>query len=137
MAIAIALIFSKMMFNSYESEKVMESMGNIYLLQYGSYVNKQVMNEMVKNLDDYVIYQNDNKYYVYLGAYINLETARKMQKIYYEKSIHTYIKNDFISNTDLISKLTDLDNEILEEDDNKKIIEINEEILKLLKNSIS
>lgn len=137
MAIAIALIFSKMMFNSYESEKVMESMGNIYLLQYGSYVNKQVMNEMVKNLDDYVIYQNDNKYYVYLGAYINLETARKMQKIYYEKNIHTYIKNDFISNTDLISKLTDLDNEILEEDDNKKIIEINEEILKLLKNSIS
>lgn len=137
MAIAIALIFSKMMFNSYESEKVMESMGNIYLLQYGSYVNKQVMNEMVKNLDDYVIYQNDNKYYVYLGAYINLETARKMQKIYYEKSIHTYIKNDFISNTDLISKLTDLDNEILEEENNKKIIEINEEILKLLKNSIS
>ena len=126
-----------MMFNSYESEKVMESMGNIYLLQYGSYVNKQVMNEMVKNLDDYVIYQNDNKYYVYLGAYINLETARKMQKIYYEKSIHTYIKNDFISNTDLISKLTDLDNEILEEENNKKIIEINEEILKLLKNSIS
>ena len=126
-----------MMFKSYESEKVMESMGNIYLLQYGSYVNKQVMDEMIKNLDDYVIYENDNKYYVYLGGYYNLETARKMQKIYYENNIHTYIKNDFISNTNLILKLTELDNKILTEEDNKKILEINKEILKLLKNGIS
>ena len=60
----------------------MESMGNIYLLQYGSFVNKQVMDELVKDLDDYIVYEHDNKYYVHLGAYINLETARKMQKIY-------------------------------------------------------
>ena len=137
MALTIALIFSKMMFNSYKSEKVMESMGNIYLLQYGSYVNKEVMEELVKKLDDYVVIQNDNKYYVYLGAYINLETARKLQKTYIEQEIHTYIKNDYLSDTKLINNLKELDNLIINEEDNKKILEINKKILKLLKNSLS
>lgn len=137
MAIAIALLFSKIVFKSYKDEKVMESMGNIYLLQYGSYVNKDVMNEMVKKLDNYIIYEEDNKYYVYLGAYINLETARKMQKIYFDKGIHTYIKNDFLTDSKLISNIKELDIGILNENDNEKILIINDKILKLLKNSIS
>ena len=137
MAIAIAFIFSKVMFNSYESAKVMESMGNIYLLQYGSYINKDAMEECIKDLDDFFIYEHDNKYYVHLGAYINLETARKMQKLFVERNIHTYIKNDFVSNDDFISKLKELDEEILNEKDNKKIMKINEKILKLLNNSLS
>ena len=137
MAITIALIFSKVVFNSYESEKVMESMGNIYLLQYGSFVNKQVMDELVKELDDYIIYEHDNKYYVHLGAYTNLETARKMQRIYNEKNIHTYIKNDYSSDTKLISKINELDNLILNEENDENVFEINKKILKLLKNTIS
>ena len=137
MAIVIAIIFSKMMFSSYKSEKVMESMGNVYLLQYGSYVNKQVMDELVKKLDDYVVIHVDNKYYVYLGAYINLETARKLQKIYLEEGIHTYIKNDFLTNDKLISNINKIDNIILNEEDSKKILEINKKNIKLLKNSLS
>ena len=115
----------------------MESYGNVYLLQYGSYINKQVMDEMVKKLDNYVTDKIDNKYYVYLGAYYNLETARKMQKKYKEGGIHTYIKNDFFSDNNLVSEIKELDNSLLNETDNKKIFEINEKILKLLKNGIS
>ena len=90
-----------------------------------------------KKLDNYVTDKIDNKYYVYLGAYYNLETARKMQKKYKEEGIHTYIKNDFFSDNNLVSEIKELDNSLLNEIDNKKIFEINEKILKLLKNGIS
>ena len=94
MAIFLAFIFSKVVFTTYEVEQVMTSSGNIYLLQYGSYINKDVMKENIKELEDYIVYEHDNKYYVHLGAFTNIDTARKMQKYFEDINIYTYIKND-------------------------------------------
>ncbi len=125
------------MFTSYENEKVMTSDGNIYLLQYGSFINKEVMSENIKRLEDYLIYEVDSKYYVYLGAFTNLETAKKMQKVYENENVFTYIKNDYLGNTDVIKKINKLDNDLIKEDDFIKMKEINKNILELIKNSIS
>ena len=84
-----------MMFTSYETEKVMDSYGNIYLLQYGSYTEKKVMEENTQKLNDYIIVEHDNKYYVYLGVFTNIETTKKMQELFKNNNIYTYIKTGF------------------------------------------
>ena len=137
LAIGLALVFSKALFTTYKEEQVMTSSGNIYLLQYGSFINKEVMNENIKRLDDYIIYEHDDKYYVYVGAYINLDTANKMKKYFENENIYTYIKNDYIGNSDVINKVKELDKKILNEDNQELIIENNKKILNLLKNSVS
>lgn len=125
------------MFTSYNEEKVMTSDGNIYLLQYGSYINKNVMDENIQKLDNYIIYEYDDKYYVHVGVFTNLHTAKKMQKLMEEENIYTYIKNDYLGNSDLISKINNLDNKLYQEENNNKINVINNEILNLVKNSVS
>ena len=115
----------------------MSSSGNIYLLQYGSYLNKEVMNESIKKLDNYLTYEIDDKYYVYVGAYINLDTARKMQKYFENENIYTYIKNDYISDSKVINIIDEIDKEILDEENHNVINEKNKEILNILKNNVS
>ena len=115
----------------------MISSGNIYLLQYGSYINKEVMKENVNRLDDYIMEFHDDKYYVYVGAYINIDTAKKMQKYFENENIYTYIKNDYISNSEVINKIEEIDKEILEEENYNKLIENNIKILNILKNIVS
>ena len=115
----------------------MTSNGNIYLLQYGSFINKDVMNENIKKLNDYIIYEHEDKYYVHVGAYINLDTARKMQKYFENENIYTYIKNDYLGNSDIIKQIKELDKEILDDKNNNKLMENNRKILNLLKNYVS
>ena len=125
------------MFTSYNEEQVMTSDGNIYLLQYASFINKEVMNENIKKLDNYIIYEHGNKYYVHIGIFTKLDTAKKMQKIFEEDNIYSYIKNDYLSNSDLINKINELDNSLLEEENINKIKKINNKILDLVKKSVS
>lgn len=115
----------------------MTSDGNIYLLQYGSFINKEVMQENIKGLEDYIVYEHDNKYYVHVGVFTKLDTAFKVQKILEEEKIYTYLKNDYLSDSDLINKINELDSDLSEEDNINKIKEINKEIIKLVKESVS
>lgn len=115
----------------------MTSSGNIYLLQYGSYISEEVMNENIKKLDDYIVYFSDDKYYVYVGAYFNFDTANKMKKYFENDSIYTYIKNDYIGDSEVINEIKKIDKEILDEDNYNKIKENNKKILNILKNIVS
>ena len=137
MAILISIIFSKIIFSSYQAEQVMESYGNIYYLQYATFTNKEVMNDNIKKLDSYIIYDVDNKYYVHLGIYANLDTALKVKKILENDDVYTYIKSDYISDTLLIKEIRKNDNLVMEESDINKILEINKKNLEYVKNSIS
>ena len=115
----------------------MTSSGNIYLLQYGTFISEEVMNENIKKLDDYIVYYHDDKYYVHVGAYYNLDTANKMKKLFENENIYTYIKNDYLGNSEVIDKIKILDNKILNEDNYNIIKENNKKILDLLKNNVS
>ena len=137
LSISLCLVFTKALFSSYETEQVMISSGNIYLLQYASFINKDVMEENIKKLDDYITYEHDNKYYVHVGAYVNLDTARKMKKYFENENIYTYIKNDYLGNDDLINQIREIDKKILDSDSNEEILVNNKKILDLLKNIVS
>lgn len=136
MAVILTYIFSKAIFSTYHEEQVMISSGNVYLLQYGSYINKDVMNESIRKIDDFLVYEIDGKYYVHLGAYTNIDTAKKMQKYFESKNIYTYIKNDYVGNMEIIDEITELDLKILNEDDFSKNIIYNKKILNILKNIV-
>lgn len=111
----------------------MTSNGNIYLLQYASFINEEVLKENIKKLDYYLIYELDNKYYVYIGAYTNLDTALKMQKYFEEKEIYTYLKNDYLSDDKAINEIDKYDVKILKEDDREKINNLNKNVINFLK----
>lgn len=83
--------------------------GNVYILQYGSYISRNVMEENVKKLDDYLVVEDENKYYVYLGIYTNKENAIKMQEIYKENNIYTYLKNDYIGDKEIIKRIENVE----------------------------
>ncbi len=117
------------MFSSYKDETVMTMDGNIYLLQYGSYINKDVMNNNIEKLTNYITYEEDNKYYVYAGAFTNIENANNLKKIFENENIYTYIKNDYISNSEIINKIKEIEGDI----NDTNIKEINEKILDILK----
>ncbi len=137
MAIFLSYIFSKIIMSSYQTEKVMESYGNVYYLQYASFTSREVMNDNIKKLDNYLIDEIDNKYYVYLGIYTNLDIAKKIKNIYEEKNIYTYIKNDYISDSELICLINEYETKLLDEENSSKIININNECLDQIKKRVS
>ena len=108
--------------------------GNIYLLQYASYISQSVMEENIKKLNNYITVEEDNKYYVYVGAFISLSNAEKLQKILESQNIYTYIKNDYIGNSKVIDKIDLLDKKALKDD--KELEKSNNEILNILKNDL-
>ena len=136
LAISLCFVFSKAMFSTYHNEQVFSSDGNIYLLQYGSYINEKVMKENIQKLDNYITYEDDGKYYVFLGCFTNLSNAKKMSKIFENKNIYTYIKNDYLGNSDVIEKIKELEKDIMEINDIKEISDVNDAILNLLKSVV-
>lgn len=103
--------------------------GNVYLLQYGSYINKDVMNDNLDKLNDYITYELDNKYYIFLGCFTNLVHANNLKKILEEENIYTYIKNDYIGDSNIINKIKEYEDDI----NDNNIKDINKKILELLK----
>ena len=111
----------------------MKSEGNVYILQYGIYTTKEVLNENIKKLSDYIVYENDNKYYVYLGVFVNYENAYKVSEMLEDGKIYTYIKNDYISDTELIKKINILDKKMNDLKKESEIKSLNREMLDLYK----
>ena len=124
LAIIIGLIFGNLIFDSYETEAVMSSDGNVYMLQYGAYVSEDVMKENIKNLTDYfyITEEHDDVYYIYLGVSTNYDNALNIAKIYKDKDIHLYIKENYLGNSNLIGKIKELDKLIETEKDDKEIL---------------
>lgn len=125
MAILIGIVFGNLIFDSYEAEEVMTSDGNVYMLQYGAYTDKSVMNENIKNLDKdiYITVYENEIYYVYLGITTNYDNALNLKKIYDDMDIFLYIKDNYLGNSQLIEKIKKLDNLMRNEKDISIVID--------------
>lgn len=132
-ALLIGAVFSNLLISSYQEETVMKSEGNVYLLQYGIYTTKEVLNENIKKLTDYIVYEKDNKYYVYLGIFVNYENAYKVSELLENSNIYTYIKNDYLGDSNLIKKLNILDEKMTNLKKEHEIKSLNREMLDLYK----
>ena len=132
-AVLIGAVFSNLLISSYQEETVMKSEGNVYLLQYGIYTTKEVLNENIKKLTDYIVYEKDDKYYVYLGIFVNYENAYKVSELLENSNIYTYIKNDYLGDSNLIKKLNILDEKMTNLKKEHEIKSLNREMLDLYK----
>lgn len=132
-AVLIGAVFSNLLISSYQEETVMKSEGNVYLLQYGIYTTNEVLNENIKKLTDYIVYEKDNKYYVYLGIFVNYENAYKVSELLENSNIYTYIKNDYLEDSNLIKKLNILDEKMTDLKKEHEIKSLNREMLDLYK----
>lgn len=111
----------------------MSSNYNVYYLQYGVYVNMDVLNNNVKNLKDYIIVNDYEKYYVYLGVFTNYDNALKVSKILEDDKKYTFIKNDYIENDELVNKLGEIDQKLLLTDNISEINKLVKETLNIYK----
>lgn len=124
LAIIIGIIFGNLIFDSYETETVMSSDGSVYMLQYGAYTSKEVMNENIKNLDSslYVISFIDDVYYVYFGLTTNYYNALNIVKIYKNRDIYLYIKENYLGKNSVISEIKRLDSLMKDETNNEIVL---------------
>lgn len=125
LAIIIGIIFGNLIFDSYETEAVMSSDGSVYMLQYGAYTSKEVMDENIKNLDSssYVISFVDDIYYVYFGITTNYYNALNISKIYKNQDIYLYIKENYFGKGSVISEIKKIDSLMKDESNNEKVLD--------------
>ena len=109
LGILIGYLFGHLIYLNYEGIEYKEDDGNIYYVQYGVYTNYEAALSNSNKLDNYKILEMDDKYYVYLGVTTSFENALKIQNLYKEKDIHTYIRSDFVNNSETLNKLKEYD----------------------------
>ena len=136
LAVFIGIVFGNLIFSSYKTEEVMASYGNVYMLQYGAYTEKEVLEESIKKLekDSYIVVLENNIYYLYLGITTDYFNALNIQKIYDNKNIFLYIKQHYIGNSLLINEIKKSDDLIKNFGSSKEIIDEQKKILAFYEN---
>ena len=125
----VGYLFGSILFKNYKGVEYLNDDGNIYYLQYGVYTTKESAIENTKKLNDnYIIKEMDNKYYVYLGITEDYNLALKIQKYYKDKNIYTYIRSDYVENSETLDKLKDYDKK-MKDIKEEEIISVMKEIL--------
>lgn len=124
----IGYLFGSILFHNYKGIDYVNEDGNIYYLQYGVYTNKESAIENTKKLNNnYILKEMDDKYYVYLGVTENYDLALKLQNYYKDKNIYTYIRSDYVENSETLDKLKEYDNKIKDTNE-EEIINVMKEI---------
>ena len=124
----VGYLFGYLIYGNYNGIEYIENDGNIYYVQYGVYTSNEAAYENTSNLDNYIIQENDDKYYVYLGVTTSLNNALKIQEYYKEKDIYTYIRDDYVKNSETLSLLNEYDLKIVDAT-NEELTTVIKEIL--------
>lgn len=129
-AVLLGCVSGKILYESYESKNNNDSKYfNSYLLQVGVYSDKHSLKQATKNLHDYIVKEENGKYYVYMGITTSKKNADKIKKAYESKNIDLYIKEDNINNVEFLSSLEQYDVLLDSVTKDKDILSINEVIL--------
>ena len=102
---------------------------NAYALQYGVYTSAATLEKNLSKLDDYVVSQEDGKYYIYLGFTTNYNNLSKMRRIYEDQDMEVYTKQMNISNSEFVSSLKQFDVLLANVESDEDIKSVNEAIL--------
>lgn len=128
LGILTGFLFGNLIYKNYSGIEYSNEDGNIYYVQYGVYASQDAALSNASNLDNYLIQEMDDKYYVYLGVTTNYNTALKIQNLYNEQDIHTYIRSDYVSNSETLNKLKEYDLKLEDLEQEEEIKEVIKEI---------
>ena len=128
LGILTGFLFGNLIYKNYSGIEYLNEDGNIYYVQYGVYTSQDAALSNASNLDNYLIQEMDDKYYVYLGVTTNYNTALKIQNLYNEQDINTYIRSDYVSNSETLNKLKEYDLKLEDLEQEEEIKEVIKEI---------
>lgn len=127
-SIVLGFISAQIVYSTYR--KNLENTDyNVYLIQAGSYNNKDDLEKDFSLDDEYIILEEDGVYNVYVGMTTDLINANKIKNLYSNKNYDTYIKPTVVNNIEFVSNLEQYDILMSEVDDEENIISINDVIL--------
>lgn len=126
--IGITLLFSFIIFKAYYAKE--EKFSTLYLIQIGAYKSYDNVVKNTRNLDNYIIKEEDNLYKIYIGLTFNDEVYDKLVNIYVPNT-QTFKKSLNITNKEFIKKIKDYDNVILNTENKNNINIIIKEEIKL------
>ena len=129
MAILLGFFSAKIVYGLYSPNNSI--FYNSYFLQWGVYSNKESLNKTLKEkkIDSYLIVEENDKYYVYVGITTDKKMAEKIKNIYGEKNNDIYIKTVKLENNEFYNNLEQYDILLNGVSNNEDILSINKVIL--------
>lgn len=127
----IALFFCFIVFKHYKAAD--KNYEEIFIIQVGAYKNYDNIIKVTKNLDNYLIYEEDNLYKIFIGLATDEEVFNKLTDTY-AKDMKIFKKTLKITNKDFEKKLKEYDELIKITTKKENLNVIVKEELKLLKN---
>lgn len=100
-----------------------------YFLQEGVYQNKDTLENNLKKINEKIIEQEKDKYYVYIGITKDKEVLEKLIKIYKKNGLDIYPKEKNIISEEFSTNVTQFDLLIKESKEESQILTIEKVIL--------
>ena len=131
-SLLVGFLLSNYKIKEYDSSiiSVFNDKKTVYLIQQGVYSSLDSMKENTSNLSEYIYTNVDNLYYVYVGITFDIENTNKIQQIY---DFETIVKNNVITDSELIKYIEKYDLILKETNDKNTIKEIVKNVLKKYK----
>lgn len=106
-AILLGYLCATFIFQEYrDASSVFQDASSIYFLQYGVYTNPELPEIKASK---YLKVEEEGKYYVYVGMTTSQDNAKKVQDIYKEKGIELYVKQNYVTNQEFVTVLSQYD----------------------------
>ena len=125
LGIATAKVVYSKTISSYDKK----SNNTVYFLQLGVYTNKNSMQLDTKSIENKIVTQENDKYYVYVGISKSKKNLEKISKIYKNDGYSLYIKEVSVLNNEFLVNLEQFDKLIESAKTNEEINTINMVIL--------
>ena len=134
-SLLVGFLLSNYIIKEYDSSiiSVFNDKKTVYLIQQGVYSSLDSMKENTSNLSEYIYTNVDNLYYVYVGITFDIENTNKIQQIY---DFETIVKNNVITDSELIKYIEKYDLILKETNDKNTIKEIVKNVLKKYKGEV-
>ena len=100
-----------------------------YFLQEGVYQNKDTLENNLKKINEKIIEQEKDKYYVYIAITKDKEVLEKLIKIYKKNGLNIYPKEKNIISEEFSTNVTQFDLLIKESKEESQILTIEKVIL--------
>lgn len=131
--VLISLIFFSIIFKKYKTD--FDDFETLYLLQIGAYKNYDNVAKNTRDLENYIVHEEDDLYKIFVGASLSEEVI--------ETLIHTYqINNSYkkelkLKDYELINKLEKYDKIIKSVENKEALDKVIKEELKILEKYLS
>ena len=101
----------------------------IYLFQVGAFKNYKNVDTITKTLNNYIVEEKDNTYFVYVGITKDKKNIDKLHEFFNKNVNNIYVKEKKVSNINFLKYLKKYDSLLKETTNYETIKLINKEVL--------